>query len=99
MIEQIYSSTYVHLAVLFGFVVYVVIHQVQVDRIVNRHSLTLGFWDKLFLFRLPVWRSRAQLSDPLVEKRSRILAWQFTIVTVVVLGFYQFGVFYFRAQN
>jgi hypothetical protein len=99
MIEQIFSSTYIHLAVLFGFVIYVVIHQAQVDRIIDRNSLMLGFWDRLFLFRLPRWRPRAHLSDPLVAKQSRILAWQFTIVTIMVFAFYEFGAIYFGAQK
>ena len=99
MVDQIYSSVYVHLSVLFGFIVYVVLHQAQVDRVIDRNSLKLGFWDRLLLFRLPIWRPRTLLNDALIEKRSRILAWQFTIVTLVVFGFYQFGILYFGAQS
>lgn len=95
MVDQVYSSTVVYLLVLFGYIGYVIFHQIQIDRTVALNKLQLGFWDRLLLFRLPVWKSKSLENSPEVESRSRHLAWQFLIVSLLVFGFFQFGVFYF----
>ena len=94
MIEYVYSSVWVQFSVLFGLVAYVIFHQVQTDRVVTQNNLDLGFWDRLLLFRLPGWKSRVLAGNAVAEKRSRALSWQFTIITLLAFGFFQFGVVY-----
>ena len=84
---QWFLNPLIHGLIWGSFLIYCMYHQYMIVRVSQRHCLDLRFYDRLFLFRFPIWHTRTHITDAALTE-VRHLARQFTFVFLLLLLFY-----------
>lgn len=80
-------NPFLHYLVWGIFWAYCLYHQYMIGRFIRLNRLSLRFFDRLLLFRIPIWRASIHIAGDAIPG-ARYLAWQFTIAFSLLLSFY-----------
>lgn len=97
MIDLILLNPYIYYLVMFGYIAFVLVHEVRVAIFIRQSGMRFGYWDRLMLFRNPLWKTRAELSD-IQLTCIRKMAWQFAIATLITVAFFSVGYIVFASH-
>ena len=86
LISILLNPAYI-LAIIFGFIIYNFYHIYLIERFLQKYKLSLGFFDKLFLFRIPVWKPIFKLNDSEL-KVARSMAKQYVFTNTIWILLY-----------
>ena len=86
---------YLHPYLIFGVIILIVfycaVHQYRSDMVIKKNNLSLNFWKKLVLFRLPFFYKNLALDDR-IKLEIRKLSEEFLFITIFALSYFIIGI-------
>ncbi len=97
LFEEIILFPYIFHIFIAIIIVYTVIHQYRVDKIIKNRDLKLNFSDKLFLFRVPFFYKNNDFDDD-VYKEIKKLAKEYFFVHLFLFLYLLIIIVYYLVQ-